>query len=76
MRFPYIRSEPATKAKRQRSVFGFTRFLIASWIYYTLLHPETVIQYIIIDPEPDLTLGVLALQRRKADYVKRLEDVQ
>jgi hypothetical protein len=55
MRFPHIRDAPVAEAKRQRSVFGFTRFLIASWIYYTLLHPYTVIQYMIIDPEPDLT---------------------
>jgi hypothetical protein len=56
MRFPHIRDAPVAEAKRQRSVFGFTRFLIASWIYYTLLHPYTVIQYMIIDPEPDLTV--------------------
>jgi hypothetical protein len=55
MRFPHIRDAPVAEAKGQRSVFGFTRFLIASWIYYTLLHPHTVIQYMIIDPEPDLT---------------------
>jgi hypothetical protein len=56
MRFPHIRNAPVAEAKRQRSVFSFTRFLIASWIYYTLLHPYTVIQYMIIDPEPDLTV--------------------
>jgi hypothetical protein len=56
MRFPHIHDAPIAEAKRQRSVFGFTRFLIPSWIYYMLLHPYTIIQYMIVDPEPDLTL--------------------
>jgi hypothetical protein len=56
MRFPYIYDAPVVEAKQQRSVFGFTCFLIISWIYYMLLHPYTVIQYMIIDPEPDLTV--------------------
>jgi hypothetical protein len=57
MRFPYIRSEPATKAKRQRSVFASLASLIASWIYYTLLHPYTVVECIIYPSQPDLTLA-------------------
>jgi hypothetical protein len=55
MRFPYTCSEPATKAKRQRSVFASLASLIASWIYYTLLHPYTVVECIIYPSQPDLT---------------------
>jgi hypothetical protein len=47
MRFPYTCSEPATKAKRQRSVFASLASLVASWIYYTLLHPYIVVECII-----------------------------
>jgi hypothetical protein len=64
MRFPYIRSEPATKAKRQRSVFASLASLIASWIYYTLLHPYTVVECITYPSQPDLT----AIQNKQLVY--------
>jgi hypothetical protein len=68
MRFPYTRSEPATKAKRQRSVFASLASLIASWIYYTLLHPYTVVECIIYPSQPDLT-GVVRGGFRKERHI-------
>jgi hypothetical protein len=44
MRFPHIRSMAAIEAKRQRAVFTSLASLIASWIYYTLLHPYAVVE--------------------------------
>jgi hypothetical protein len=69
MRFPYIRSEPATKAERQRSVFASLASLIASWIYYTLLHLYTVVECIIYPSQPDLTNSCPDLVFLKTVYI-------